>query len=145
MKLQIVSKPTALSLKELGFDLECQNFYAKTGSKMFGIDEQGRHYLIQKASSKLYTVGEHITISFKNVLPAPTQALVCKWLRDIHNINIEFTDGGINQFCPSVKHVDDYVNNKGYWQDGCTYGTYEQAEEAGIIKALEILKENKDG
>ena len=70
---------TAKVLKEKGFDEECNNFYTKPNSKMFGISEKGRYYPIQNISRKLYTVGEHATLNDKNIYYAPEQYQIIDW------------------------------------------------------------------
>ena len=48
MEKEFVLYEQSLALKELGFDEPCFNrFYTKPQSKMFGVDEKGRHYPIK--------------------------------------------------------------------------------------------------
>jgi|SRR6056297_1818677 len=67
---------------------------------------------------------------------APTQAEVCKWFRDKHEIFIEpvkTTD--LEKFDCNVTRGSSLYITRG------THDTYEQAELAGIKRSIEILKE----
>jgi hypothetical protein len=78
-------------LKDKGIDIQCWNFYTKPNSKMFGIDEHYRNYPIKNTSKKLYTVGEHAVLNFKNLFYAPTIAEVVMWIYEKHGIWISVT------------------------------------------------------
>jgi hypothetical protein len=109
MELQICNFELSKELSELEFDITCDSTY-----------------MVQKTENTSYYIY------------APTQALVCKWFRDVHNINIvvEYQDGNL-PFTAIIYGMD---NTKSYTVD-CK--TYEQAEEAGIWEAIKLIK-NKE-
>jgi len=77
----------------------------------------------------------------------PTQSLVCKWLRETHNIDISMC------FKPNIKKWDFIpsfmnMNGKEYFKHYSEYfktrkkrkyDTYEEALEDGITESLELL------
>lgn len=129
MELQLVNKEIQDKIIELGFNW----FKFKPG------------WYFQKDGEEYYTncergiTGEEDTHR-KFEIPI-TQSLVVKWLRDIHRIVIE-------------SYPEDFFNNVDpirYWTfihvsgNRVRYGlfeTFEQAEEAGIIEALKLIKIN---
>jgi hypothetical protein len=143
MKEEIIKFQTAKLAKEKGFNnLDYSKyFYTNLRSKMFGIDEENRTYPIVNKSKKLYTVGCDLALYLKNIIEAPTQSLLQKWLREKHNIivllepvlgfsHIEFSMSIYtkkNIFSLTKFHVS---SNK----------TYEEALEAGLIEGLKLIK-----
>lgn len=122
MELKLVSKEIAIRLKKLLFYWKCDAFMASTGS--FWVDMVKDRYNLN--------AGE---------LAFPTQALVCKWFRDVHNIFVtpSYDWVGGNGYIVTVGVMDkssDILDDR--------YTTYEEAEEAGIIKAIELLNQHKD-
>jgi hypothetical protein len=81
-----VSFEQAKALKEKGFDVQCNCFYTKPNSKMFGVDEHGRIYPIKNTPKKLYRIGEYATLNTSSVISAPEQWQLVEWLRINHNI-----------------------------------------------------------
>ena len=71
MELKIVSKELAIKLKEIGFDWKVYKFYHE-GDNDIQTNWRG--------NGKLF----NINASPFNYQSAPTQALVRKWLRDVH-------------------------------------------------------------
>jgi hypothetical protein len=81
MEKEFVPYEQALALKKLGFDEPCFNkFYTKPNSKMFGIDDKGRHYPMKNTAKKLYTIGEHFVLKDDNVILAPLYQQAFRWL-----------------------------------------------------------------
>lgn len=138
MREEYVSFETALLAKEKGFRNRTTTFYWPEDGEFDEITychcdfeilnkcECGHDELWNKLSS-----GE--------LVEAPTQSLLQKWLREKHNLHVN----------PSYNHVD---NNGSYmvwffkqnrnvsdvWYDG--YSSYEQAFEAGLVRALNMIK-----
>ncbi len=137
MKENIVSFQVAKLAKEKGFEIETLYFYTKPNSKMFGLDEQGRSYSIKNISKKLYKCGEDAALSIKNVYLAPTQALLQKWLREVHNIHIDI---------PYMDEVLKYgykittILNNTESEEVFKFNTYEEALEIGLFEALNLIK-----
>lgn len=145
MEEQIVSFETAKSAKEVGFYENCLHFYTKPRSKMYGVDEKGRYYPIKNTSKKMYTCGEHAAHGKENVMLAPTQSLLQKWLREKHYTNIVITLDSYRSYkmmlyvCrPRMSNVQEHFIN---WE--LSYYTYEEALEKGLQEALKLIKENK--
>lgn len=139
MKEELVKFETAKLAKKKGFDIKCEHFYTKPNSRMFGLDEHGRSYSISNSTkNKIYTIGLEATLNEKNVIFAPTQSLLQKWLREKYNIQlrIHFKHGYPN------KHICSYLigeaGNK--YQVLSRRNTYEQALEKGLQEALNLIK-----
>ena len=78
----------------------------------------------------------------KRCFSQPTQSLAQKWLREVKNLHIEIYRSAVGYGYAIVKA------DNGTWQedddsrgtnDGGLWDTYEEALEAGIIKALSLL------
>ena len=121
MELQIVNKEIAIQLKELGFDWEVNAYYKEE------LYEQVKNELYKDCCSNNFS-------QYIDDISAPTQALVCKWLRDVHNINISI----ISISTKELQYYYDIIQLN--VSHDIPYNTYELAEEAGILKAIEILK-----
>lgn len=125
---QVINVENSKLLSNIGFDVECECFY-----------NRGSGYKLQNNS--ILRTGDD------EIFEAPTQALVQKWLREVHGINIFMS------FKPNVKKWDympysvsmngkEYT--KYYWayfalHNARRYDTYEQALEDGITEALLML------
>lgn len=73
---------------------------------------------------------------------APTQSLLQKWLREKHNIHIEITlpvDDELKYCTPISFEFMVVYKNKDYY-DGLFYDKYEEALEAALLKALQLIK-----
>jgi virulence-associated protein VapD len=90
---------------------------------------------------------------------APTQSLVIKWFRDVHNIHISTMPNSYykrkllgfvyiigvfdeNNIHNGIDYDKDQMNKLGEKVQG--FETTEDAEEAGIIKCIDILKNKLD-
>lgn len=134
MEEVLVSFEVAKLAEEVGFDIECLSFYVKPNSKMFGIDEKGRYYPIKSISKKLYKIGQHATLNIENVSYAPTQSLLQKWLREVHNITYSVYPNQDKMWTCNITTI------KKYKLIGTEYGkTYEEALEKGLLEGLKLL------
>lgn len=125
MELEIVSKEIATELKELGFNWKCNRFYFPLLQWLCSYEDYEGNCDIK--------------------IPAPTQALVCKWFREVKHIKVLTKHSDIGTYNYEIRIVTE-PNQIGKWErigNINSYNTYELAEEAGIIKAIEILK-NKE-
>lgn len=76
---------------------------------------------------------------------APTQSLLQKWLREVHEIDTEVIVYTKPHYCVSlvdkygsVQHID---NHKPFFEEHPrAFETYEQALEAGLYEALKLIK-----
>lgn len=106
-----VSFDTAKLLKEAGFEVRCGAI----------VDDDGR---------KLYR---------------PTQALAARWLREKHRIVVDVAfippsvNGDVWQYF--IGEMDDMVWEGDFESSDRKYSTYEEALEAGLQKAIKLMKE----
>ena len=140
-----VSLEVAKLLKEAGFDWEehyPRNFcYVNDNTELF-----------DKSVLKNYIEEDDV------IYLAPTLDITQRWLREIKNIEIyisweiEFEEKELDwnkrRYCYDIDthvnsipllSIDDDYWAEGYHTFGTSYSTYEEAQEAGIKKALEII------
>lgn len=138
----IISYETAKLAKEKGFNIDSFYFYTKPNSKVFGIDEHGRNYPIVNKPKTLFVVGNAVALNVKNVYLAPTQSLLQKWLRDIHNIHIQI-DRVFNCYQFDVLKYDKYEDRNEVMFNGIgvrDFTTYEEALEQALQEALKLIE-----
>lgn len=122
MKNQFINYEISLDLKELGFNEECLGYYICRNSS-YGIDD-------------LLITSEYVDLlpfdSSSCKTPLWQQAI--DWLRESHNITIDIAKiyNGTDNYHFAINLIWEYFE-----------GTYYEAREAAIIKAIEIIKENK--
>lgn len=128
MKEKLIEFETAKLAKEKGFDIEYFNFYVKPNCKMFGVDEKYRYYPIANSKKdKVYTIGKEATLNPENVLTAPTQSLLQRWLREVHN-----------------KHIVIQKNDEGWYFSstevgGSMFNSFEEALENALFYNILII------
>jgi hypothetical protein len=146
MEKEFVPYEPALELKQLGFAEPCFNrFYTKPNSKMFGIDDKGRHYPIKNTAKKLYTIGEHFVLKDDNVISAPLYQQAFKFFRKKYNLF-----GCIDLHVSNPTHwyirIDDMIENDYIYHsedNDLKFKSPEEAELACINKLIEIAKKIK--
>lgn len=119
MEDQLVTPETAKLAHEKGFNIKCQKFYIYNG---------------------LLHIFPTNSLLMKDEAFAPTQSLLQKWLREVHNLHIVIT---VNQFgygfmfsvidlikCDCVIYLTGGVNEK---------FTFEEALETGLQEALKLI------
>lgn len=123
---QFVSFDTAKMLKEEGFDVPCQSFYR----------------LSEKGSVTVWKDQEpHNQNECKHYYSRPTQALAARWIREVHKFHV------------FAKRSCDYSlleHRWSYWIQNAEYdvykdveigfSSYEEAFEAGLQKAIKLIK-----
>jgi hypothetical protein len=118
MTEQFIEFETAKLAKEKGFNKEQNNFYHSHG------------YLNK-------TINDFFVPRFE----APTQSLLQKWLREVHDIDLDIYR---NVLTEKYRVNEVYVNCKEIALDTYTeeteYKTYEEALEAGLIVGLKQIK-----
>lgn len=127
-ELELVDKQIATTLRELGFDWDVDWVYNA-----------------RVKDSIKYRAGE--ILSGDEELYAPTQALVCKWLRDVYKIRINPQHSDSTGYIKCIGWRWNYDNKVGKWEKLFIIhdmNTYEQAEKAGIIETLKLIKANND-
>lgn len=126
MEETLISFKVAKLAKEKGFDWETQ--------KVYDADETNIK------NPTIYIYGEDL--SGDDELYAPTQSLLQKWIREVHNISIKIDDF----YTESKLRFDCNVCKLGSQEDnpkGC-YSNYEEALEEGLYEALLLIKIKKD-
>lgn len=77
VKEQYVSFETSKLLKEKGFDISVYSYYSRDG-ELHPMNEYGNSVNFNNS-----------ILEYMERLSAPTQALVCRWLREEHNLSVE--------------------------------------------------------
>lgn len=132
MKEQLISFETAKLAKEKGFDWSTFDSYSKG---------------ILKSNTLHNSYDFNNDPNFKGRLSAPTQSLLQKWLREVHNIHVHCFTYAFGWY---VKH--DNTPNPELWDKdkrwdsfnpeaviGDQFKTYEEALEVGLIEALKLI------
>lgn len=126
MREQIVSFETAKLAKEKGF---------KIVGGTFGFKD--KFYEIETQSIKYSGCRERkIT---KDLIFAPTQTFLQKWLRDRQNIDLSVIteEYRIYACCLDIYTKDGEGEYSDWWTG---FKTYEQALEKGLVEALNLIK-----
>ena len=146
MEEQLITFEIAKLAKEKGFNIPVANFY-NTGKKHYvstGYEYQSDRDAISDWNDGK---GSYPTRAEEVECSAPTQALLQKWLREVHGINIFMT------FKPNIKKWDFIpysmdMNAKEYIKYNYEYttqnnqrrfNTYEEALEIGLQEALKLI------
>lgn len=128
MKEDLISVRTAFKAKEKGFSESVCNYF-KIGAISKGVIEEA-------------CILSDINFMFKGsaLFARPTQALLQKWLREVHNINIDIEtlvkDNNI-VYSFDLVYVIETLHVKSYKH---RYETHEQALEEGLYQALLLIK-----
>ncbi len=119
----IVGVTTANKAKFKNFNWEVEYYWVGINVDSLEIPD---YKLVHKSEVKGYRL----------VSAAPTQSLLRKWLRDVHNIDLWF--GMANK--PNVYHVEDIIKDN-IRISGIDRGskTFEEALELGLHKALHLI------
>ncbi len=137
MQEQLVSKETAILAREKGY-----NFY----SKYFHTDSFGLCYIDESGEFLYNTEGHHQydcngDFSFGERYYAPTQSLLQRWLREVHNIHISvgniYNDWSKWSFAVVVKNKGIIIS---FRNDKNIFNSYEEALEIGLLKALKLIE-----
>ena len=125
MELELVDFETAKLLKEKRFDQKITSVGYSTDTKELSYD-----FPIDLINGK--------------GVAAPTLSLVCKWLRDVHEIDLNIDPEQYMGTRWYEVYVGDIGNvGNGNWievnEEAITFNTYEQAQAAGIKEALKLI------
>lgn len=127
-----VSLEVAKLLKEAGFDWECIYAYLPT-------TESGNELVKHFNKPTDYN---HVYTPILEIYSAPTLDVAQRWLREVKEIDVVISRAmQWKQFYYSIEHEEnrtskiDFMSlNKDMW-----WFKYEEAQEAGIKKALELI------
>jgi hypothetical protein len=130
MKEELVVFETAKLAKEKGFNLKCYHRVS------FIWQDKPTHYL----GNYLDTNSENID----GMYSAPTQSLLQRWLREIHNIDVFINRDGMfkkESYCIFIHdNIKDISRLRPLDNDVFSgYSTYEEALEKGLQEALKLI------
>ena len=133
-----VSFETAKLLKEMGFDKNTNEFYTTAG-KLTGVMYYDPTPNNKTIDTEWFSVLEKESTAY---CTAPTQSLLQKWLREVHNITVwvePYTNGSSKctfiwnrGILNNIWILDTFSMKK--------HNTYEEALEAGLLEALKLIK-----
>jgi hypothetical protein len=146
MEEQLVSFETAKLAKEKGFDIETEyKFYNEKEISYknyadWDIREEGG-YSIVTVPRKTGQLKKDLHIKFiEEEFPAPTQSLLQKWLREVHNIHIDIRtnaiSGGNYFFYLSQTRAPFYT----LFVSVKDSDNYEEALEYALKESLKLIK-----
>lgn len=124
MKDQLISFETAKLAKEKGYK-------GDTGKRGLNIQLSTLCYTIKENG---YEEGHlnHVGVG----IAAPTQSLLQKWLREIHNIQVFVAWTGLKS---TNKYDVMWFKDVPKTSFDASYNTYEEALEAGLTEALKLI------
>ena len=136
MKDEIVTYPTAKLAKEKGFDWNILHSYRD------GILDFEEHF--EGTISEMYFNANDINrTKFKEVLSAPTQSLLQRWLREVHSIDCLVHLNMNNEYsCHIYKNHLSINKDKDIWKgEGIIPNgkKYEDVLEEGLQEALKLV------
>ena len=119
LKEKLISFETAKLAKEKGFHISSRG---------------------EGMGKRVFINGELVNTIFssKDHIHAPTQSLLQKWLREVHNVSIKIDDYYTN----SRVRFDYNICELGSQEDNPVgvFETYEEALEIGLYQALKLIK-----
>lgn len=122
-----VSLEVAKLLKEAGFDWEGMPYYQN------GIFYQ---YFIDK--EQIIIMNHNSTPNYMEQYSAPTLDVAQRWLREVHHLHITIFSSSQESWMFRITKQHQSLEDGVYGED---FYTYEEAQEAGINKALEKILE----
>ena len=135
MEEQLISFDTAKLAKEKGFNIPTISYYSPKGRS-----EESEGYMTERLESSNWNDGQgsYPTHAKDVECSAPTQSLLQKWIREVHNISIKIDDfytNGKLRFDFSVSELGSQDDNpKGIFE------IYEEALEMALFEALKLIK-----
>jgi len=126
-----VSFEVAKLLKQAGFDYKVRLYYEHNG-KLRGKNSGS---FINFNSP---TIWENNGNTDKQLYSAPTLDVAQRWLREVHHLHITIFSSSQESWMFRITKPHQNLENGVYGED---FYTYEEAQEAGIKKALEMVLE----
>lgn len=140
MEEQLVSFDTAKLAKEKGFDEVCLDTYKldnKTLINKYIIDYEE---VVCEDSLKAEFEIKNSNINEAYAITSPTQALLQKWLREIHGINVISNTDITLSWVYSIQSLHPYASYTGvYLFSMYVYTKYEDALEVALQEALKLI------
>ena len=123
MKEQLISFDTAKLAKDKGFKGDVTHFYE--------LDTIGNNQLL-----KLPIIPHDHQ---QEVFQAPTQSLLQKWLREVHNTPI-WVKAHLESETKEIIYWVQGIGYDGSWTSTYWFKTYEEALEKGLQESLKLIK-----
>lgn len=152
MKEQLISLETAKLAKDKGFSINIKKSYVETIEHTLELGRGGDctfPYIAPRVLENRLLDEWHIEIA-----KAPTQSLLQKYLREVHNIDVDVTRDSEIHFNDEIRWivtVSDWNNIKVIkystvelkhpnYQHYIDFKSYEEALEQGLIEGLKLVK-----
>lgn len=142
MQETLISFETAKLAKEKGFDWIVSDAYHKNTGELVFTDWEN-----VESNDDILIPDDFNTDDESWLISAPTQSLLQKWLREVHNIIVEVvtyyneTDLPLNKpIKPKGYFAWDYYNENFSEEKAPKFKTYEQALEQGLQEALKLIE-----
>lgn len=131
IKEKLVDFETAKLAKELGFKELTPDGYDRVGE------------LFSESQWSYFRMKEDKTGN-NNIYSAPTQALLAKWLREVHNIHLKIEISNIGRYYYQLYHFEPKNKSNVLFfisqnVSQTKHETHEEALEAGLQHALKII------
>ena len=144
MEEQLINFETAKLAKEKGFNIPTRNFYADFTWKSIEV------YSCIEVGYNEFTDSMENNHGFGDITLIPTQSLLQKWLREVHNIEVlisrippEAVLADKNKGKNILRNYNCYVwnlnSNPRISNNGIFLDIYEEALEAGLQEALKLI------
>lgn len=142
MRDEIIKFETAVLAKEKGLQFGCKKSYCEYHSSYEYDGDKTHPESYEKGDVRLdnfFTVNNYKNLDLSNehftIYEAPTQSLLQRWLREVHNIHTAILpkilpSNEIKYYCFKGKMKKDFED---------LYDTYEEALETGLYEALELI------
>ncbi len=133
MEEQLISFETAKLAKEKGFDWSVRYTYSEAG-----LTQVYNPAIPENMNDGRYAVTPNV-YSNPPYYSAPTQSLLQKWIRDVHNIYTTVIPSYVNNELVKDAFLFENPHLKKVNQCKNYYPTYEEALEHGLIEALKMI------
>ena len=138
MKNELVTFETAKLADKAGFDWEVYAAYNKNNEELEDLSDI-YHYACEGGMELDEWFGNYNSKSWKSLISAPTQSLLQRWLREVHNIHVEVICNNI-----VTKLYTCEITAMHFEKITKTFKSFEEALEEGLKQSLKrILNEKK--
>lgn len=139
MEDAIVKFETAKLAKERGFIIPTIPYYTPNGRVT---ESEGYRTERLECSNWNNGIGSYPTSSDEVECSAPTQPLLQKWLRDVHNIRVFVVQSGVEHYdvCVMLDKINYYRKFDDFTTNETSFTIYEEALEEGLKAGLELIK-----
>lgn len=144
MEETLITFETAKLAKDKGFNIPVVNFYKKSKKPY---TTTGSEYQSERDAISDWNNGQgsYPTSPEDVECSAPTQSLLQKWLRELHNIDVFVGRDGIfkkDNYCIVIYNDIKYISRLRPLNNDVFsgYSTYEEALEIGLQEALKLVK-----